>query len=97
MQNNWRKLRSALRAALGSPEMQTALPAPDKLDENMAQSTDIWDKHGRGYYLGVGRADGGVTCVFRSRRESYLKDAVPAGAPAKKIEKKSGPPNAIDL
>ena len=100
LQNNWRKLRSALVASLGSPAMSTELPAPEKLEVNMAQSTDIWDKFGRGYYLGVGNADGGITCVFRSRRESYLKDAVRVGTPAKSAEEgksNNGSPSVIDL
>ncbi|MEM9479396.1 MAG: hypothetical protein AAGA58_07065 [Verrucomicrobiota bacterium] len=91
----WRNMRTEIRKGLGAPAITTELPPLKEIDDNTGRSTDIWDTPSRGYYLGLGKADGGITCNFRSRRESYLKDAIEVKD--KGTGKGGGVPSVIDL
>ena len=76
LENKWRTLSGSIAAELESADLSLPTPMPETLEDDAIQSTHIWDLPGQSFCLDVCKARGGYAYVFRSRRESYLIEAI---------------------
>ena len=77
MRETLKQLVKHFEGAFGKAGAKASLPSPTQMQEGMsAIGTHIWDQPDRSYFLGVGKADGGISFFISSQRLSYRSQLI---------------------